>query len=339
MKGAVFLCVVIMLLAGGVAARHHTRHPRLSRLSDLLNVEESEEDGFMTTDEEIAALPPPKLDLSLPAFPDLPTEQKEHRRDHTRTHRRNGVDIVEREFEAEAAPRFRSVHSKAKKQHRKRRSHIKPRYYASTHPQSQQSAQQLQMRFAQQLDRRFATAPTTAATAAPTMMGVPQLDYFRPSVISQGEPLHMMDALFAPLHPLTPPTSANGQPFPPAPSLTADISNYIYAYAPQQPYTYPMPPKIPLILDNPVTPAIQPGAPSLLETHASVGSTTTQQQQQSSQQLLRPYDPSSVPAWVAGRSPTVDMAQSGYQTFSQQNWPSSVAPPAAYYLPPDVVGI
>jgi len=32
-----------------------------------------------------------------------------------------------------------------------------------------------------------------------------------------------------------------------------------------------------------------------------------------------------------------DLQQSEYQTYSQHNWPSAVAPPAQYYLPPDVV--
>jgi len=338
-KVHLFLCLamtlVVMSSVGPVEARRHSaksgRHAMKhvhSRLAELLNVEETDAEGFMETDEEIASLPTPKLDLTLPAFPELITEQEAPRNHNHAHHSQRRNNKVERDFE-EVTPRFRSVH-KAKKRPHTKRSHVKPRYYATSHAHPQQQQTQQPMRF---MAQRFASQPTAAtmmmggggggasASTVPvpvTPAAVPQMDYFRPSDISQVNPIQMNDALFDPI----PQSTQNGQPLPPsAPSLTSDMSNYIYAYAqPPQPYRYPVPPNIPLVVDNPVTPAFQPGAPSLLETQTNIA----------------------VGGGGAGsmaRSPTLDLSQSGYQSYSQQNWPSSVAPPAAYYLPPDVVGI
>jgi len=46
---------------------------------------------------------------------------------------------------------------------------------------------------------------------------------------------------------------------------------------------------------------------------------------------------SSVNALPPARNPTSDLMASEYHTYSNAQWPSSIAPPAAYYLPPDVV--
>jgi hypothetical protein len=297
-------------------------------LAALLSVEETDADGFEETDAEIASLPAPALDLALPAFPELPTEKKapRHNARKARAHR-----VAEREFEAESTPRFRSVHRKPKRKPKK----LKPRKKAPSKSQSQpQSAAQTQEQFARQLDRRFApnmmSAINPETSLSALMASVPQMNYFQPSVISAVNPVDMKDALFDPFPPIVP-TSPNGQPMPAAPSLTSNFRNYMYAAAPPQPYVYPIPPKIPLIT-NGVSPALQPGSPSLLESGAVVSSS-------SQQQLLRPYEPSSVPSWVPGRSPSADLMKSGYQSFSNQNWPADVSPPPSYYLPPDVVGI
>jgi len=96
----------------------------------------------------------------------------------------------------------------------------------------------------------------------------------------------------------------------PVEALSANPNAYAYANArqPFQPYQYPV-----------QSQAFAQPAP--LSAPGALGAV-----------LHDPYSNS-----MAGVRMGQDLQQSEYQTYSQHNWPGAVAPPAQYYLPPDVV--
>jgi len=113
------------------------------------------------------------------------------------------------------------------------------------------------------------------------------------------------DELFTPIPPVE--RKYGSQP---VEALSANPNAYAYANArqPYLPYQYP----------------VQPQAfaqPAPLSAPGALGAV-----------LHDPYSNS-----MAGVRMGQDLQQSEYQTYSQHNWPSAVAPPAQYYLPPDVV--
>jgi len=113
------------------------------------------------------------------------------------------------------------------------------------------------------------------------------------------------DELFTPLPPVTRKYGTQ-----PVETLSANPNAYAYANArqPYQPYQYPV-----------QSQAFAQPAP--LSAPGALGAV-----------LHDPYSNS-----MAGVRMGQDLQQSEYQTYSQHNWPSAVAPPAQYYLPPDVV--
>jgi len=113
------------------------------------------------------------------------------------------------------------------------------------------------------------------------------------------------DELFTPI-----PTAPRKYGSQPVESLGANPAAYAYANArqPYQPYAYP----------------VQSQAfarPAPLSAPGALGAV-----------LHDPYSNS-----MAGVRIGQDLQQSEYQTYSQNNWPGAVEPPAQYYLPPDVV--
>jgi hypothetical protein len=113
-------------------------------------------------------------------------------------------------------------------------------------------------------------------------------------------------------------------------SLAANPSNYAWAGAANpMPYPYGTYPQA-----SPLPSAVAAAAAAPAPATALM-----EMQAQSQSQMYRPYAPSLAPSDTPARDTQMDLMQSEYQTYTQQNWPSHVAPPAAYYLPPDVVAI
>jgi len=148
-------------------------------------------------------------------------------------------------------------------------------------------------------------------------------------------PEQIGDAVFQPIHNSQREWGRAGAP---VANLGAGVNNYAWAGARRHPnYEYgnvnlPTPVNAQFYPTPAQATAVPVPRPFSVSTFAEVASQMSQRNS-----LPQPYRPDLVPSFVPSRDASADLLHSEYQTYSSAQWPSSIAPPAAYYLPPDVV--